>query len=497
MMHAYVKFPLSGFPSTGTTGLGTWMAQKKVMKVCCARVSQGIHAMTIGKQGNSSSLCSFIGTLRNRREFYHGSHMLLYPSLGRARNVVPCAGTGSADEDEEEKEIPLSNGESDIENNEDDFPDIDSLVEMFNDSQILNREAKETDEEELVDRSYDDSESDADAEMNRGYPERPLRQKRLAELLSLAGYEEEAQNAPDIIISNIITCNSETPAEGSLYVCVPSDDGHHDGHDWANEAADIGAVAVIASRPIEGCLVPVIIVDDALIALGRLANIFFDKPSAATHTIAFIGSYGKTTSAWLLRSMLEVNAAEPTVAMVGDSEYSISADLLTKEGDLWEQPMVPVDGEDKDGSNVQEFVPLDITHDRRSSTPHHLTPYQGKYELPEATPDGLHLHKVLAGAVDRGAGAAIVEVCPLLAADGRVAELSPEVLVFTNIADEMARKDAEGADAYVERVSAMFENLGEYQTAIVNLDGKLKWRFDFCFAVLVFFFPFCFILINV
>lgn len=45
----------------------------------------------------------------------------------------------------------------------------------------------------------------------------------------------QAVLAPDVEITAILTCNSITPTEGALYVCVPSADGEEDGHDYADE----------------------------------------------------------------------------------------------------------------------------------------------------------------------------------------------------------------------------------------------------------------------
>ena len=399
------------------------------------------------------------------------------PRIARPYFPVCAARPSNGEDDDGEDEDGKGSGrsEEDLDDADLDLPELDVLVEQSGSLEVAMNSSPTGDRVNGEGSWPDDGEEDnAESDADDGYPSRPERRLQLAELLRSAGYAEAAADAPDIDISDIITCNSENASEDSLYVCVPSEEGE-DGHEWADEAAAIGAVAVIASQPIPDCLVPVVLVDDTLVALGRLANAFYDRPSAAVHTVAFIGSYGKTTSAWLLRSMLEVNAAEPVVAMIGDSEYSISADLLTKEGNIWVSPMMPRDSEDvnADGSADGDFVPVDVTHDRRSSSPFHMTPYQGKYELPIATPDALHLHKVLAGAVDRGASACLVEVCPLLAADGRVAELSAEVLVFTNVVEEVAANDEKGgSDAYVERISAMFDDLQEHQTAIVNLDGK-------------------------
>ena len=113
------------------------------------------------------------------------------------------------------------------------------------------------------------------------YPPIPDRKRQLADLLRAAGYPEAAENAPNVEISNIITCNSENGAEGALYVCVPCEedpeDEEMDGHNWADESSDLGAVAVLSERPLPGCLLPVVQVDDTLKALGAIAAEFYGK----------------------------------------------------------------------------------------------------------------------------------------------------------------------------------------------------------------------------
>lgn len=106
-------------------------------------------------------------------------------------------------------------------------------------------------------------------------------------------------------ISALLSCNSLDPAEGALYVCVPSADGQHDGHDWADEASELGAVAVLAQRPLPDALLPVVVVPDTLRALGEVASAFYDRPSRRMRTVGVAGSLGKTTTAWLARGMFE------------------------------------------------------------------------------------------------------------------------------------------------------------------------------------------------
>jgi hypothetical protein len=328
----------------------------------------------------------------------------------------------------------------------------------------------------------------------REYRERPERRRGLPELLAAAGYAGPAAAAPDLDILDIVSCNSDSGGPGSLFVCVPCEETGEDGHDWADQASELGAVAVLAGRPLPGCLLPVVVLPDLPRALGAVAAEFFgegspaskraaplpcllpaaranarprspltpaaptrpappraDSPSTRLRTVALVGSYGKTTTAWLARGLLEEGGQ--LVGMSGNTEHALGEDRLTREGHLW----VP-DEED-------------TTLDRDCAAPFHAAPYAGKYELPGTTPDALHLQKLLAGMADRGAGAAVVEVCPTLAADGRADALRPEVLVFTNVAPERAAADPGGADAYVERIAAMFERLQPDQTAVINVDG--------------------------
>lgn len=284
------------------------------------------------------------------------------------------------------------------------------------------------------------------------YPEPPARARSLADLLTKAGVPvENVVGDAGVVIENIITCNSDSASPNALYVCVPSEDGEEDGHDWVDEAAEMGAVAVIAEPGrVQSSLLPVIEVDDVLSALAALAAEFYDQPAARMNTVAFIGSYGKTTTSWLARGVFEEN--EELALMVGDTEYALAEDRLTREGGIW----------------VAEEE--DVTLHRDCSVPFHIVPYRGKYELPVTTPDGLHLQKVLAGGADRGAESALVELCPHLLRDGRADSFRPQIVVFTNADEEKACVDGEDFDEYLERIGEYFAGMDVSQIAIINKD---------------------------
>jgi UDP-N-acetylmuramoyl-L-alanyl-D-glutamate--2,6-diaminopimelate ligase len=87
----------------------------------------------------------------------------------------------------------------------------------------------------------------------------------------------------------------------SLFFCVPG--ARADGHDLAIEAVAAGAVALVVERrlPLE---VPQIVVPSVRAAMPPAAVQFFGDPTAELPVVAITGTNGKTTTAYLLWSIL-------------------------------------------------------------------------------------------------------------------------------------------------------------------------------------------------
>src|ERR671937_210062 len=82
--------------------------------------------------------------------------------------------------------------------------------------------------------------------------------------------------APEVEISGLAyTSTSVTP--GALFFCVPG--FTKDGHDFAPDAVERGAVALVCQRPL-GLGVPELVVDDVREAMGPAAARFYDDPTA-------------------------------------------------------------------------------------------------------------------------------------------------------------------------------------------------------------------------
>ena len=95
---------------------------------------------------------------------------------------------------------------------------------------------------------------------------------------------------------------------GSLFFCVPG--SRADGHDFAADAVANGAVALVVERPLE-LDVPQLVVPDARRAMAPVADEFFGRPSEQLQVAGVTGTNGKTTTAFLLYSILAAAGRRP------------------------------------------------------------------------------------------------------------------------------------------------------------------------------------------
>jgi UDP-N-acetylmuramyl-tripeptide synthetase len=99
-----------------------------------------------------------------------------------------------------------------------------------------------------------------------------------------------------------VHCRAQHVQRGGLFVAVTGFSA--DGHDYVEEAVRRGAAAVVAEKPVEAA-VPVVMVDDSRMALARISTEFFGRPAEGLTVIGITGTNGKTTTAWLVESLLQ------------------------------------------------------------------------------------------------------------------------------------------------------------------------------------------------
>lgn len=110
----------------------------------------------------------------------------------------------------------------------------------------------------------------------------------------------------DIEIENICY-DSRKITEKCIFVCLKG--ANYDGHEYAKQAVQSGAAAVVAEKEIDTAGVPLIIVENTRECLAKISVNFFDNPAKRLTTIGITGTKGKTTTSFMVKSILE-NAGE-------------------------------------------------------------------------------------------------------------------------------------------------------------------------------------------
>lgn len=147
----------------------------------------------------------------------------------------------------------------------------------------------------------------------------------------LQGLENyKSKGSLDIDIKKV-ECNSKKATPNSLFVAIKGYD--YDGHEYIEEAIENGAVAVVLDMSanlkkikISKADVTVIIIDDSRKALARIACNYFGNPSKYFKLIGVTGTKGKTTTTYMIKSILE--KAGHKVGLIGTVANYIGEDCL-------------------------------------------------------------------------------------------------------------------------------------------------------------------------
>lgn len=114
---------------------------------------------------------------------------------------------------------------------------------------------------------------------------------------------------PEAVVTGGVEFDSRKAGPGGLFLAIPG--GKVDGHDFAAKAASQGAVATIATRPIDS---PAIYVDNGIDALTKLAKHI--AAASKARIIGVTGSNGKTSTKDLIGQLCADFG--PTVATEGN-----------------------------------------------------------------------------------------------------------------------------------------------------------------------------------
>jgi UDP-N-acetylmuramoyl-L-alanyl-D-glutamate--2,6-diaminopimelate ligase len=109
--------------------------------------------------------------------------------------------------------------------------------------------------------------------------------------------------APAVDIAGLAYDN-RTVGPRDLFFCVRG--FTRDGHDFAADAVGAGAAALVVDHQLD-LDIPQIVVDDVRRAMAPAAATFYGDPTAELELVGVTGTNGKTTTAYLIRSLLEAD----------------------------------------------------------------------------------------------------------------------------------------------------------------------------------------------
>jgi UDP-N-acetylmuramoyl-L-alanyl-D-glutamate--2,6-diaminopimelate ligase len=217
--------------------------------------------------------------------------------------------------------------------------------------------------------------------------------------------------APEVEIS-ALAYSSDSVTPGALFFCVPGFTS--DGHDFAPEAVQRGAAALVTERRLD-LGVPELVVDDARAAMGPAAARFYGDPTAELDVVGITGTNGKTTTAFLVRHLLE--AAGRQAGLLGTVKRVVGG--------------------------VEE-------------------------DVERTTPEAIDLQATFRRMLDAGDRAAAMEVSSHALELGRVAGIRFACRVFTNLTQDHLDFH-ETMDAYFAAKRRLFEGPGP---SVVNVDDE-------------------------
>jgi UDP-N-acetylmuramoyl-L-alanyl-D-glutamate--2,6-diaminopimelate ligase len=215
-----------------------------------------------------------------------------------------------------------------------------------------------------------------------------------------------------------VTDDSRGVMPGNLFAALPGTKA--DGTQYIRDALNLGAGALLVGRPMKELkLVPQIVSDDPRRTLGHLASLMHGEPSRHMKVIGITGTNGKTTSAFVMREILE--------------RCGISCGLM---GTVW---------------NI-------VGNERRVAK---LT-----------TPSSLQVQKMLAEMRAQGQEACVMEVSSHALDQHRVTGVRFKGAIFTNLTRD--HLDYHGDfDNYFNAKARLFEMLHPvHGVGVVNLDDS-------------------------
>ena len=142
---------------------------------------------------------------------------------------------------------------------------------------------------------------------------------KLDELIEHLDYKDLV-NFKNVEVTGI-SYNSKTTKKGDIFFCLTGE--YTDGHEYAQNAIENGAVALLTEHTVEAGKIPQIVVSSTRHKIADIADRFYSSPSKGINLIGITGTNGKTTVTHLIQKILEENGEK--CALIGTLGYKLSS----------------------------------------------------------------------------------------------------------------------------------------------------------------------------
>lgn len=143
---------------------------------------------------------------------------------------------------------------------------------------------------------------------------------KLDELIEHLDYKDLI-NFKNVEISGI-SYNSKTTKKGDIFVCLTGE--YTDGHEYAQNAIENGAAALLVERKVDvDKKIPQVVVSTTRHKIADIADRFYSSPSRGINLIGITGTNGKTTVTHLIQKIFEENNEK--CALIGTLGYKLSS----------------------------------------------------------------------------------------------------------------------------------------------------------------------------
>ncbi len=120
--------------------------------------------------------------------------------------------------------------------------------------------------------------------------------------------------------------DSRKVGEKALFFCIPG--SVSDGHDYAGEVAAKGASVLVVEHPVslEDSQITILQVESSRLAMGLISAAFYGNPSRELTVIGITGTKGKTTTTYMIQSML--NESGHKCGLIGTIELIVGEEHI-------------------------------------------------------------------------------------------------------------------------------------------------------------------------